>query len=64
MTSADLDARLAVVVDTEGDPVDVDEALAKFLLSFVRSKQPRSSSAAPAAEVELSQTPEHKESVS
>jgi hypothetical protein len=50
MQVADLD--LTVVVDPDAEPVDVDQALARFLLAVVR-KQSRSSSGSPAAAVEF-----------
>jgi hypothetical protein len=49
--------RLTVTVDHDAEPVDVDAALAKFLLAFVRSK-PRSLPVTPAAAVEFSISPE------
>lgn len=33
----DLSDRLGVIVDADAEPVDVDEALAEFLVSFYRS---------------------------
>jgi len=50
----DLDDRLDVAVDPDADPADWDAALARFLLAFVRNKQSRSPSAAPAEAVEES----------
>ena len=57
VTSAELKCRLDVEVDPDAEPVDVDEAVARFLLAFVRN-QSRSSSVAPAAEVEFPNVPE------
>lgn len=36
-TNADISDRFKVLVDPEADPTDLDEALAEFLLSYVRS---------------------------
>lgn len=53
---------LEVVVDHDAPPVDVDQALAKFLLALVRKqKLSRSPSAPPAAAVGFSLTPEDQE---
>jgi hypothetical protein len=49
--------RLTVEVDPSADPVDWDQAVARFLLAFVR-KQSRSSPGSPAAAVEFQQAPE------
>lgn len=57
VVSADPSLDLEVVVDHEADPVDVDQAVAKFLLALVR-KQSRPSSAPPAAALEFSIPPE------
>jgi len=54
LTSAELDDRIDLVVDKDADPADWDQALARFLLSYLRSKQSRSPSAAPAEAVEES----------
>ena len=55
--TSELDLRLDVAVDPEAEAVDVDEALARFLLAFVRN-QSRSSPVAPDGEVEFSNNPE------
>ena len=34
----DLDRQLEFIVDAEAEPVDQDQALARFLLSFVRTE--------------------------
>ena len=57
MTSSDLDPLLDIAVDPDADPTDVDRALAKFLLAYVR-QHPRSSSTAPDGEVEVETQPE------
>ena len=36
MTSTSLDDRLDVVVDPDAEPADLDQALARFLLKYVR----------------------------
>lgn len=51
------DLELTVVVDHGAEPVDVDQAVAKFLLRLVR-KQSRSPLTPPAAAVGFSPTPE------
>ena len=38
----DLTDRFEIVVDPDAEPVDFDEALAEFLLSYVRSERGRS----------------------
>ena len=38
LISAELDDRLDVQVDPDADPVDVDGAVASFLLAYVRSR--------------------------
>jgi len=48
---------LLASVDPDASPADWDDALARFLLAYVR-QQSRSSSAAPAAEVEFQTTPQ------
>ena len=35
----DLTDRFEIVVDPDAEPVDLDEALAEFLLSYVRSER-------------------------
>ena len=49
ITADHLQDRIKVRVDPESDPVDVDAAVAKFLLAYVR-QQSRPTPAAPAAE--------------
>jgi hypothetical protein len=57
--ATDLADRLTVQVDQDADPVDVDKAVARFLLAFTRS-QSRSSPVTPAAANEFTTTPERK----
>ena len=57
MRRVELDHRLDVQIDTESDPVDIDEALARFLLAHVRNTS-RSSPVAPDGAVEFQNDPE------
>ena len=40
VTSTELERRLDVEVDPDADPVDVDEAVARFLLAFIKRNGP------------------------
>jgi hypothetical protein len=59
VTSTDLSDRLVVQVDPDATPADVDQAVAKFLLAFVKS-QLRTTPVTPAAAVVFTTTPERK----
>ena len=48
--SDDVQDHMEITVDQDAEPADWDGSLARFLLSYVRSKQSRSTAADPAVE--------------
>jgi len=61
VASADISDRIEVVVDPEAEPTDWDQALAVFLLRYVRSQAISTANAAAAEPVDHNSTTAAKE---